>query len=495
MQEVRVSSNPKPVHSSRSLAVTAAAIAMLFFASVPLASASDAAMKPMPVRLVPANSQQKQQTLKKIEDLLEQENIFEARDLLRAFSDKEIEKNPRLLVCKALVLKGLYKTDESYELLRQALKLDENFAPAQYETALLLMERKQWNDADVLLRLAAGADDLSAQRRLLLPYYLGVIAFETGRLFASRSSFVRLSWNDSLDPALQQSTAAFMSRIARQRPWTLVSPLSYQYETNVLGLSRNGELPSTYKSRSGSKILAGLFANLEGIGGRKKGDGPFGLGLRVLGIRNVDRSFAALDVLFAEAETNWSKYIGRDLGIFKLSTTANYVRAGSKSLTSTAGVKTSLAANELNLAYEADLQKSSSVDRSSALVRFFRDQALGAWGSLTLNLPVDAGYRFPLKKNPAERKGDVSLTPSLNYAINKRSSFKLSNKVLGERTSSQLLEKPQYVLRNTAGLGLTFSLQPYLTVSSSGSFEWERNIKTQSVVQKGVVTISLLGIL
>ncbi|MEN9811227.1 MAG: hypothetical protein RLZZ488_2794 [Pseudomonadota bacterium] len=495
MQEARTSSNPKPVHLMRSFAVAAGAVGALFFAPVPPASASDAVMRPMPVRLVPANSQQKQQTLKKIEELLDQENIFEARDLLRVFSEKEIEKNPRLLVCKALILKGLYKTDESFELLRQALKLDEDFAPAQYETALILMERKQWIDADVLLRLAAAADDLSGQRRLLLPYYLGVIAFETGRLFDSRSSFVRLTWNDSLDPALQQSAAAFMSRIARQRPWTLVSPLSYQYETNVLGLPRNSELPSTYKRRAGSKILAGMFANVEGLGGHKKGDGPFGLGLRVFGIRNMDRSFAALDVLFAEAETNWSKYAGRNLGIFKLSTTANYVRAGSKSLTSSAGLKMSLAANELNLAYEADLQKSSSADRSSALVRFFRDQALGEWGSLTLSIPFDAGYRLPLKKNPAERKGDVSLTPSVSFALSKRSSLKLTNKVLGERTSSQLLTAPQYALKNTAGLGLTFSLQPYLTVSSNGSYDWERNFKTQSVVQKGVVTISLLGIL
>lgn len=495
MQEARASSNLNSIVHSRSFAVAAAALGVLFFAPPPIARASGGAMKPMPVRLVPATSHQKQQMLMKIEELLEQDNIFDARDLLRGFSESEIEKSPRLLVCKALVFKGLYKFDESYQLLRQALRLDGNFAPAQYETALILMERKQWIDADLLLRLAAGADDLSAQRRLLLPYYLGVIAFETGRLFDARSSFVRLTWNDSLDPALQQSAAAFMSRIARQRPWTMVSPLSYQFESNVLGLPRNTELPSTYKRRSGNKILAGLFANLEGLGGRKKGDGPFGLGLRVLGIRNLDRSFAALDVLFAEAETNWSKYAGRELGILKLATTANYVRAGSKSLTSSAGLKTSLAANELNLAYEADLQKSSTADRSSALFRFFRDQALGGWGSLTLSLPFDGGYRFPLKKNPAERKGDVSLTPSVNYALSKRSSLKLTNKVLGERISSQLIASPHYVLRNTAGLGLTFSLQPYLTVSSNGSYDWERNFKTQSVIQKGVVTISLLGIL
>lgn len=433
-------------------------------------------------------------TLRKLEEALEQEDVFTAQELLRVFSDRDIQKNPRLLVAKALVAKILYRKDEAYEILRSALKLNENFAPAQFETALILMERREWKDAEVLLRLSASADDLGRQRRQMVPYYLGVIAFETGRLFTARNSFSRLGWIDGLDPALEQSVGAFLSKIAVQRPWALIAPLTYQYDANVLGLQRGAELPAGFNRRAGYQVIAGLFGSVGGLGGSEAGSGPFGLALRLFTVQNLHQSFHPLNVLFSEAELNWSTLVVQSFGVFRTALTGNLIRAGQKSVSSAAGLKFSFLQTELNLAYEFDLQKNAEIDRSAWSARVFRDQEVFKLRGLAASIPVDAGSKIGVRSNPDEKRYDLALSPTLTFSPNKRANIKLSEKFSYERISWRE-QSSESLFRSVPSLGISFSAQPFLILSVGGSFEWQKNMTTQAIVQKGVVTTSLLGIL
>lgn len=467
-----------------------------FCAPMPLCFADEPAeaMKPMPVKLIPATAQNKSQRLKNLEELLEQENLFEAQEVMKTFSEAEIQQNPRLLVCKASIAKGLYQPEESYAALRRALKLDQNYAPAQFDIALYFMERKEWNDAEVLLRLAAASDLLTGQRRVMLPYYLGVIAFETGRLFEARSSFLRLSWNDSLDPALQQSTGAFVSKIVKQRPGNLLTPLSVQYESNVLGLTRSTPLPADYSRADGLKVIAGLFANLEGLGGEKLGSGPYGLGLRLFAAQNLSSEFSSMNILFAESEANLIRLLDQKWGLFKMALTLNLIRAGNRNLSSSAAVKATLKETEISTAFESDLQKSSQSDRSSILMRAFRDQQLFNSKRVSINLPIDAGLKIAIKSIPGENKVDGNVSPAASYAFSRRMSLKMQEKLGVERLSSSA-QSAAFVLKNSPSLSFSFSIEPFLIFSANAAFEWEKNNTTGAVVQKTTTTATLLGIL
>lgn len=437
---------------------------------------------------------EQKKALLKVEELIEQENFLEAQEVFEIFSQIDVEQSSRLLVNKALIAKGLYKQNEAFELLKAALKLNDNYGPAQFEIALILMERKEWADAEVLLRFASASDDIVGQRRLMIPYYLGVIAFETGRLFEARSSFLKLSWNESLDPALAQSTGFFITKIMKQRAWNVISPLSIQYESNVKGLSRSALQESASQSHSGFKIIGGLFGSFEGLGGSKPGEGPLGLGLRLFAVQNLNSEYSALNIQFAEAEASVSKYLGPKLGLLKTALTGNYIRAGSRALSSTSGLKLTFFETDLNFAFENDLQRTASVNRTSLLFRIYREQQLMNLGRSQLSLPVDAGFKQPLKKEPGEKKWDVSLSPAMSYAFSRRFSAKVNGKGAYEKNSSN--EQSSFAtLRSGAGLSFAYNLAPFLVMSTNGGFDWDKNLQSNAIVQKGTVSVSFLGLL
>jgi tetratricopeptide (TPR) repeat protein len=434
------------------------------------------------------------QKLSALEEAVAQENFLEADQILQTLKKQDIESSPRLLVFKGLISKAMYRPEDAYQALRAALKLDENNPLAQFEMALILMERKQWNDAETLLRLSALSEELDDKRRQTLSYYLGVIAFETGRLFEARSSFLSLSWSEALDPAVQQSTGAFLSKISKERPWTIISPLSVQYEANALGLSRTSDTPQEYSGRGTVKLIGGLFGNLEGLGGATKGSGPWGLGLRLLAIQNLDSDFSALNIQFIESEFSWSKLLKQNAGFFKFSLLGNFIRAGARPLSSTVAVKGSVFDFETSVGLEKDLQGTSDTDRTSLVGRVSREQVLMNQGRFTLNLPFETGMRLPIKKNPGEKKFDASLSPGLSWAFSKRLSLKLTEKVGVERNSSQI-QGTYFTLKSTPALNFSYMLKPYLILSANTSFEWQQNLSSKGIVQSPIASASVLGIL
>lgn len=428
-----------------------------------------------------------------IETAIENDDFFQAEILLKKVPSNKLEE-PRFLVLRAMVEKGFYRIPEAEQHLKAALRQENDHGDALFEMALIQMEKQNWFDADVLLRLASDAQEMSQRRRSTLPYYLGVASFESGRIFDSKNSFVRLNWHNALDPALERSAAAYLTKIARERPWSLVTPFSYQYESNILGLSDAAELPEGSTQRFGSKLIAGAFFSMSGLGGDKQAEGPWGAGFRLLTTRAIESQFESTNVFFLEAESNWTRLLNEKWGVLRLALVANWVRVGGESTSATVTVKSNLRESELSLGYDADIKFSSPFDRSSFFLRGAREFQLWERGSMVLGLPVDMGIRLPRdKENPGEMRTDVTFSPTFSVFPSKRLSLKLSQKLNAERISDALT--PAYfVTRIAPGLTLSYTAQPYLIVSGSASYEFEKNTIETALVRKTVASLSVLGL-
>jgi tetratricopeptide (TPR) repeat protein len=432
--------------------------------------------------------------IEKVESAIENDDFFLAESLLKQNPKSFSNSEPRHLLLRALVAKGMYQLDEAENLLKDALRRNEKYGDALFEMALLLMERKNWKDAEVLLSIAADSPQLSVRRQASLPYYQGVVLFESGRIFDSKNSFLRLGWTQALDPAFEQSSKAYLSRVARVRPWGFVTPISYQYESNLLGLPDGAALPQSYSQRSGSKLITGVFYSLGGLWGAKQAEGPFGIGTRVMSIVNLPRSFRTIDVLLLEQEFNWSRFLGERWGMLRLATLANSVNLGGKWVTSSVVLKTSILETELSTGFEMDLQKSASNDRSVSLIRGMRDFTLWTGGKWAVNLPAEGGLRLPKdKSNLVETRLDVSAAPSLSFTPHRRVSLKWAEKLSYDRVSSQAAAS-YGLFRLNSGLNVSFTFQPYLVLSSGVSYETETNTLTEAKVKKTSASVSFLGL-
>jgi hypothetical protein len=432
---------------------------------------------------------------KAVEAAIENEDFFEAEARLKQVDAATLKDDQKFLFYQAVVAKGLYRLAEAEDFLKQSLRKDKNNGDALFEMALLLMEKKKWKDAEVLLYLAGDSPALSSKRQTLLPYYIGVASFESGKIFSARNSFSRLNWANALDPALEQSAGAFLGRIARIRPWSIIAPLTYQYESNMLGISESTPLPDGYSQRHGSKIVAGVFTNWNGLGGANPGDGPWGLSLRLLNIHALPDEFRSLNVLFVEPEVNWSRFLGERWGLVKSAAVANRVSVGGKAATASGLLRVTFLETEATAGYEADLQKSSTSDRSVYILRLSREWPLWARGTLSLALPSEMGARLPVdKENPGEQRIDVSLAPALSWIPLRRMSLRFSEKFAYERVSEAT--NPSYsLLKTTPALTLSFIAQPYLVVSGSFSYELEKRTGEANAVKKASASISVLGVL
>ena len=475
--------------------------ALMLFASINLMSihqfGAEASDSKVPAAVRAADSKQltiDAGVLNKLEEAVEKDNFFEADEILKSIPEGNVVREPRLLVVKAMIAKGLYRLDEAYKFLKLALKINRNFAPAQYEIALILMERKVWRDAEVLLRIAAASDSLQGQRRIMLPYYLGVIAFETGRLFEARTSFLRLNWNESLDPAIEQSMTNFVSRISKQRPWSVILPLSLQYDSNLIALPDSAALPAAYSRQQGMKMIAGVFGQLEGIALGQNSAAPFGLGMRFFAVRHFEQTFRSLDVQFVESELNWSRLINPEWGVLKLAASANFVRANERPLSSTFAMRGNFKNTELMIGYEGDLQKNQGADKTSTLVRVAREQLIANRGAFSFGLPAEMGAKIPLAETPSESRIDFALTPTIGFAPFKRWNLKTTEKLRVEHVKSKL-QPAGFLVQSSSGFNFSLSVQPYFVTSAGASFEWEKNLQSNEIVKKTTASISLLGIL
>lgn len=421
-------------------------------------------------------------------------DFFEAEKIVKRIPS-DIRKNDlRVLVLDALVEKGFYRTAAAYSRLKRALKMDKSHGDALFEMALLLMEKKIWRRAEVLLNAASVTSSLSDSRRKSIPYYLGVAAFESGRVFESRNHFYRLNWMENLDNTIRQSSRSYLSDIAVRRPWSVVAPVLVQHESNVLGLADGAELPSPYSKRNGSKVVYGLFGTWSDAGGSRPDQSPWTYAVRILSSQALDKEFQTLDLLFSEVELNWRRLASKQGELFKVGSAVSLVRLGGRFQTSTATLKFSSGQIDVSAGYEYDLARSSTTDRSAGVASFASGFELLQGDSYSLSSPAQLTGRLPVALDKSgEKRVELTFSPSFNWAATRRLSFTTADRVAVSRV---FLETSQYTsVKNTLGVKVSFSLQPYVALGAGYDFDLEKRTDLSQYVRKHTYTVNVLGML
>lgn len=421
-------------------------------------------------------------------------DFFEAEKIRDKIPSDVLKKDVKVLVLDALIEKGFYRTAAARSRLKRALTIDKNHGDALFEMAILLMEKKLWRRAEVLLNAAAVTSSLSDSRRKSVPYYLGVAAFESGRVFESRNHFYRLNWLENLDNTIRQSSMSYLADIAVRRPWSVVVPVLFQHESNVLGLADGAELPSQYTKRSGSKVVYGLFGTWSDAGGARPNQSPWAYAVRMLSSQSLEKEFQSLDLLFSEAEINWRRLASKQGELFKLGSALSLVRLGGRLQTSTVSLKFSSGQLDVSAGYEYDLTRDTATDRSAVISSFSMGFELPQGDSYTLSSPVQLTGRYPMALDKSgEKRVEFTVSPNLNWALTRRLSLTATDRVAVNRV---LLEKSQYTsFKNTLGVKSTFSLQPYVALGAGYDFELDKRTDLSGLIRKHTYTINVLGIL
>lgn len=437
--------------------------------------------------------------IEKLAGAVESGEFFEAEKIVQSLSPELRKSNPQVMVLEALVEKGFYRTGAARSGLKRALRIDRNNGDALFEMALLLMEKRLWRRAEVLLRAASTSTQLSDSRRHALPYYLGVVAFESGRIFESRNHFIRLNWMDALDYAIRQSSSTYLSDIASKRPWSVATPVLLQHESNALGLPDGEPLPEEYSRRSVGKVVYGLFGNYSGVGAAETGkqtqgqaSGPWGFSLRILASNAFDKQFENLNFIFSEAEANWTTH-GQEKDVLKVGSLLNSVWVGGTVVTNAALFKLSYNQTDLSVGYELDAARDSITNRSVWVFGLSRVFELMQGDSVTVVHPVDLGVRVPVSREKlGEFRTDLTLAPGMNWYFTKRMSLNLSDQLTLSRVSGQ---SAQYnILKNGIGLKTSLAIQPYLTMNAGFDYETTMRTDRTALVRKAITTISFLGL-
>jgi len=431
--------------------------------------------------------------LKELSRAIESGDFFAAEKLLQALPQQVRQSDIEVIILEALVDKGFYRAAAARSKLKKALRLDRSNGNALFEMAVLLMEKRLWRRSEVLLRAAAASPNLSESRRRSLPYYQGVTAFESGRLFESRNHFTRLNWMDAVDFAIRRSSTSYLNDIAGKRPWSVVAPVLFQYESNVLGLDDSTALPEGYTQKGGGKVVYGLFGNYSGLGGKRRGQGPWAFSLRTIASLALERQFQSLNLLFAEAEVTWSA-LSAEKNPMSVSPSVNAIQVDGKALSHSAQLKLSLNQSDVSVGFEFDATRDSTSDRSvwfSGLARTFE---ILQGDSFAVVQPTELAVRVPVSEEKGgEYKTDVSLSPGINWSFGKRTSLSLSDQFSWSRISGKSV---QYnIMKNGIGLKSSVSVQPFLVLGLGYEFEVAKRTDKSSFSRKSTTTLNVLGLL
>lgn len=441
--------------------------------------------------------------LAEAERLAENEDWFEIISQLAPLEERAKE-DPRIPYYLGLANKGTYQVAAAEKYFKLALSQKPDYAAAHWQLAQMNMELKKWDEAREHL---GGAEDSLAgddPRRAELPYYRGVVNFNSESLFSARNDFTRALWETNLDAALKQSSGAFLSSIGKRRNWGLVVPLGIQYDHNALGLASNDEVPEPFEKRNLMRGIAGAIYNWDSATSASASGTYLGAGAKALAILNSPRSFKSLDALvgelsvsqtFVDVKKGEGDGAADETSAVKLSQAFTAVFVDSKLATQTFTFGFLADRLDLGLGFELDAVGKGEASRNAVLGRQGYGLTLYAdeGGGLVVDADALLEERFALKANDANgHEVQLSVTPAVSLPFSPRSTSRFGFLMAGQYKATN---PSSTVLKAGPTLAFNYFVTPWLLSVTSVGYEFNRVSPGSKTVHKPNASFMLTGLL
>ncbi|MCA2961143.1 MAG: tetratricopeptide repeat protein [Silvanigrellales bacterium] len=434
--------------------------------------------------------------------LAENEDWFEIITQVAPLEDRAKE-DARISYYLGLANKGTYQISAAEKFFKQAIEQKPDYADAHWQLAQMNMELKKWSDAKENLGSAEASLASDDSRRAEIPYYSGVVNFNTESTFAARNDFTRALWETNLDAALKQSSGSFLSTLGKRKNWSLVVPVGVQYDHNALGLASDEEVPAPFPKRSLLRGIAGAIYNWD-TGTSATASGTYlGAGAKALAILNVPRSFKSLDALVGEVSVSQTfvsvkkgegEGAANETSAMKLSQAITAVFVDSKLSTQTFTLGYLAGRLDLSLGFELDAVGKGDASRSAILARQGYGLTLYAAEGGGLSFDADAllEERYTLKANDANgHELQLSLTPAVSLPFSARATSRLGLLVGGQYKAT----KPAgTVLKAGPSLAFNYFLAPWLLSVTSLGYEFNQVNPGSKGLHKPNASVMLTGL-
>ena len=438
--------------------------------------------------------------LKKVEDAIAAEDYFDALNLIVAVEDRAAE-DVRIPYYSGVGQRGIYQLAEAEKSFKKAAAQDPHFALAPWQLAQMKLEEKKYTEAkqhfDEAQSRMKSDDKLAPEYH----YYSGVVRFQQGSEFSSRSAFTRALWEQNLDAALKQSAGSFMKTLGAQKKWSFVAPLGMQYETNGLGLASSESVPEGFPKRSLARMIAGGIFTYDQALGQEKPGFYWGGGAKVISLKNFPSGFKQLDALVLEASVSQTSLRfdknpdgkGEPVpGSLKFTEIYSPLFLGGKLFTHTFTLDVNTGKFNASVGFEADAQGKGDESKSAIVLKQAYSLDLGEVAPDAFSADFEADERIVTKKTTLNgNQLTLSATPNFSVPFSLRTSAKFS---LLTGVQFTLLNPVNTQYKASPSASLNYFITPWLLGIGQVANEFSIYKPGTRTVSKPLVSVMLTGI-
>ena len=440
--------------------------------------------------------------LKEAKVLIDNEDFFTALEKLEPLTLRTKE-SARIPLYLGMTRKGLYQLVAAEKLLKQARTKDKSLYLAPWHLALMKMEDKKWAPALTYFEDAEPYIPDETVHSAEVNYYKGVTHFQLGNHFSSKNSFTYALWEDSLNFQLKQSSAKFLESIHKQKPWLLVINETVGYDTNILKLTEDQDLPEGFPQRDVfNSVTAVIFSWKQS---EKNGEELRTIqqeyGAKAIAIINLTTGFSSLDAYVFEFTP--VQHLPKQKA--KITEKVNLLMADGKPTSLTFGVEGAAFSAKLGVNYEHDLlfeegaEDASGVNKSNIKLNAGYDLIIPGIIGGVLSLGTEATGKFALETS---ENSSTTYTASLNTGLNWTPATRLSlglsipfkySLVIPSSEAPDDAESSNTI--DVSGSStINYFIAPWLTSGISGGYSLQKSSDQDELVNGITFSISLTGI-
>ncbi|WP_338636895.1 tetratricopeptide repeat protein [Spirobacillus cienkowskii] len=373
------------------------------------------------------------EVLEKASFYIENEAYFETINLLSPYQIY-INKDIRISYYLGLAKKGLYQNQEAKKYLVYAKNMNNSFAMAHWNLGLIYLDEKNYLEAEkafILARINSKSDSKLAHE---FEYYVGVAYYFNDKSILANSSFQTAVWDNDLDPALRHSASQYLQKLKIEKPWSLIVPVSLQYDNNALSLGQNQSLPSQYSQKSVMRsLIGGVFTYDTSLSNNDNGWFIGGSG-KAFYVKNFSQQYSALDTIILEGSVYETKRWEANSTIKEKSTVKIYETFGNIFVNQKIDTFYFLMGGsyknlDLNIGLQIDSSNRATSDKKSGIIyNQYYLLNLGQFQDIMFDLSLQAQEQmmFQTSSNVGNTIEFIA-KPSATYSLNSKTSLNITS--------------------------------------------------------------------